>query len=241
MAIGLNKQIQEHARASNNWKHQTKADRAYSIFQSINQFLYNNELPDVIIGFNSRTGKSGEYYYEGDAVGLNGHFDIHPDINDFELVIACLHNAVHAFIDVYKDKAQYDHSAAFVKELKNWGIVAKRKSGKAVELKAELLEETLTKIGMDYIMPEIVDWDAVDEVADNAPHTTETLKVLTKDNITIPIKQNKKSASGVKSVKWSCSCVPPINIRAYVKLDVQCNNCLDNFTTEGQPASPVPW
>ena len=233
MAIGLNKQIQEHARASNKWRHQVLADKAYSLFQSINQFLYNNELPDVVIGFNTRTGKSGEYYYEGDSVGLNYHFDIHPDVDDFELVIACLHNAVHAYIDIYKTKAQYMHSAEFVKELKSWGIVAERKSGKAIELEAEVLEETLTKIGMAYIIPEIVDWDAVDEILDNAPHTGETLKILSKENVTIPIKQSNKSSSGAKSIKWSCTCVPPVNIRSYVQLDVMCNTCLDNFTTSG--------
>jgi len=68
---GINQAIQKHARTSLDWKHQGKADKAYTIFGAINDFLYEQNLPTVIIGFDNRLKKAGEYYFEGDTSALS--------------------------------------------------------------------------------------------------------------------------------------------------------------------------
>ena len=54
---GINKAIQENARASADWKYQSKADKAYSIYEVVNEQLFQGQLPSVVIGFDDRLKK----------------------------------------------------------------------------------------------------------------------------------------------------------------------------------------
>ena len=101
---GINKAIKENARASVDWKHQATADKAYAMYEVVNEQLFQDNLPEVVIGFDDRLKKSGEYYFEGDNISLKHHFDIRTDLTNLELFIAILHNAVHSNDDVYKPK-----------------------------------------------------------------------------------------------------------------------------------------
>lgn len=225
MVGGINKQIKDHARASNEWKYQQKADSAYSVFETINEKLFDKDLPDVVIGFDTRLKKSGEYYFQGDSVSLNYHFDMHPNLTEFETVLACLHNAIHARMDVHKDKAQWYHSKLFRDEMAEWGIECDD-AGHAVALDPDKIEEVLHKIGQEHLYAEILDFEPVQDVQ---PDPDDPLAVLE------PEKSNKVKVNFMakvpksKMLKWSCACNPPVNVRCAVNLHAQCNVCFEEF------------
>ena len=115
---GINKAIKENARITANWKYREQADFAYTIYEAVNHMLYNSMLPDVVIGFDNRLKKQGEYYFEGDNISLKHHFDIRDDLTKLETIIAVLHNTVHCNQDVYKAKGQWYHTQTFKEEIK---------------------------------------------------------------------------------------------------------------------------
>lgn len=226
MVGGINKQIKDHARASNEWKYQSKADKAYSVFETINERLFDKDLPDVIIGFDTRLKKAGEYYDEGDSISLKYHFDMHPDLTDFETVLACLHNAVHAHINTHQLKGKWYHSKLFRTEIAEWGIEC-NDQGHAIALDPDLITETLTKISQEHLVAEVLDFDPVEDVLplqDDDPLAVLEPKKPQKVKVEFTAK-----VGGSKMKKWSCACNPPINVRCAVNLNAQCNNCLEEF------------
>jgi hypothetical protein len=218
---GINRQVSDFARSNTGWKYREKAEFTYNIFKAINNELFDGKLPDVLVGFDTRLKKAGEYYYEGDSVGLKYHFDVHPDLSPFETVLACLHNAVHAEIDVYKEKATWYHSTAFREEMESWGIEVNDK-GHAVALKPKLIEEVLNKINHAHLIAEILDFDPVEEDKSDPKNPSED-----KDE-TVQV-QFTATKSKAKMKKWSCSCNPPQNVRCAINLQAQCLECLEEF------------
>ena len=226
MAIdgGLNQQIKEHARAYKQWKYQEKADKAYSIFEVINEKLFDGKLPQVVIGFDTRLKKSGEYYFQGDNISLNHHFDLHPDLTELEVTLAALHNAVHASMNVYQEPAKWYHSKAFQKELGQWGIQSDD-LGHAKALDPDLISETLRKIGQEHLIPEILDFDPVETVKEEKSNGKESKEPEPQ----LKEVKFKANVSKAKMKKWSCACNPPINVRCAVTLNAHCNECLEDF------------
>lgn len=218
---GINRQVSDFARSNTGWKYREKAEFTYNIFKAINNELFDGKLPDVLVGFDTRLKKAGEYYYEGDSVGLKYHFDVHPDLSPFETVLACLHNAVHAEIDVYKEKASWYHSKAFRDEMESWGVEADDK-GHAVALKPKLIEEVLNKINHAHLIAEILDFDPVKEDKSDPKNTPED-----KDQ-TVQV-QFTATKSTAKMKKWSCSCPKPQNVRCAINLKAKCTECLEEF------------
>ena len=228
MAITINKQIKEHARASNTWKYQALADKAYSIFEVVNERLYKKDLPDVIIGFDTRLKKAGQYYEEGDSVSLNFHFDLNPDINDFELVLAVIHNSAHASLVCHKGKASWYHSKLFRDEMAEWGIEC-NDGGDAIALDPVLLTETLKRIGQEHLVGEILDFNPVEDVIKE----DDPLSVLEPEKPKkVSFTANKNPAKNTKMRKWSCACNPPTNVRCATNLEAQCNVCYEEFTLQ---------
>jgi|TARA_Y100000310_G_C20489732_1_gene718592 predicted SprT family Zn-dependent metalloprotease len=220
---GINKAVQEHARTSLDWKHQVKADKAYTLYGAVNDFLYQQNLPTVVIGFDDRLKKAGEYYFEGDNISLKHHFDMRTDLTKVETVIAVLHNAVHAYQDIHKPKGQWYHTKIFRDEMNQWGV-ATDKNGDAVSIDPVVFVETLTKIGADEIRSEIVDYEAV-EADVTVTSTTEPIHL----NVITP-----KSPSKGKQKKWSCACNPPVNVRCAVNLEAYCTKCMTDFEKQDQ-------
>ena len=218
---GINQAIQKHARTSLDWKHQGKADKAYTIFGAINDFLYEQNLPTVIIGFDNRLKKAGEYYFEGDNISLKHHFDMRDDLTELETVISVLHNAVHAFQDVHKPKRQWYHPASFGKEMAQWGLNV-NKNGDIVSIDPDTFSEVLERIGRGSIRSELLDFEPV-EATDITTTSPSAAEYVTKANIT------KAKATVNKMKKWSCACNPPINVRCAVNLTAYCTECNADF------------
>ena len=216
--IGINQSIKENARASSQWRHQQRADHAYAIFEVVNEKLFNNELPDPVIGFDDRLKKTGEYYFQGDSISLHHHFDIRTDLNGLEVFIAILHNCVHSYQNSYKTKAEWYHSKAFREELAEYGIDADD-NGNTISIDPNKLENVLDRIGLSHLASDIVDIDLDEtEITGAAVHVTPKIKVAVQGN---------KGTSKMK--KWSCACNPPTNVRCATNLTAYCTECDTDF------------
>ena len=219
---GINKAIKENARTTAEWKHREKADFAYSVYEAVNENLYDKQLPDVVIGFDNRIKKQGEYYFEGDNISLKHHFDIRDDITKLEVIIAVIHNAVHVRQDVYKPKGQWYHSTEFSTEISGWGIGVD-KAGDAVDIDIDTFNNTLDKIGQSNYRSDVLDFDPV-EAKDLSLNSTVTEPTITK--VKAP---GKKSKAINKMKKWSCACNPPTNVRCATNLQAHCDVCMADF------------
>ena len=210
-SVGM--QIRRHARSNNDWKDRDKVDRAYTMLEEINVHLFKQELPPIVVGFsNDLKLKAGNYYYESDSIGVKYHFDIHPNLTEFDMFLALMHNAVHAKQEVYMKKGDWYHTAKFKEELANWGINVE-KNGEVASLDPEVLENTLTKIGRSDLIPNLMDYDC------NAP---------------IPQPEPEPDAPKKKKphIKWQCSCQPPTIVRCNTNLNAMCFECNQMFQYE---------
>ena len=228
MAGGLNNQISKHARTSLDWKHREKADRAYTLFDVINEQLFKYNLPDIIVGFDTRLKKSGEYYFEADNIGLKHHFDIHPDIKGLDLILATLHNATHADIDIQKGAGKWYHNKAFQDSMKQWGVEVD-KNGDAIALDPDVFSEVLRRIGEGQFIGEILQYDPSYQ-PDLSLNSTEQLPESSSITVNIP-KVSKPKVN--KQKKWSCSCLTPTNLRCYTNLTAYCTTCNSDFELQG--------
>ena len=218
----INNAIKENARTTVEWEHRELADFAYSVFEAVNAQLYHGMLPDCAIGFDKRLKKAGEYYFESDSMGLKHHFDMRPDLTKVEVIIAVLHNAVHAWQDAEKPKGQWYHTNSFGKEISNWGITVD-KNGDAVELDINVFSDTLDKIGMTTYRTDVMDYEAV-EATDFSLNPNLQAETITK--VKAP---TTKSKTVNKMKKWSCACSPPTNVRCATNLQAHCDVCLADF------------
>ena len=221
---GINKAIKENARVTANWKYREQADYAYTIYESVNEMLYNSMLPDVVIGFDNRLKKQGEYYFEGDNISLKHHFDIRDDLTKLETIIAVLHNTVHCNQDVYKAKGQWYHTQTFKEEIKQWGIEVD-KAGDAVYLDINVFNDTLDKIGQSTLRSDVLDFEPI-EAKNLSLNSSTPQSTITK--VKAPSSKVKATPKS-KQKKWSCSCNPPINVRCAVNLQAYCTVCNDDF------------
>jgi len=221
MVGGINKAIQQHARTSYDWKHQQIADKAYTIFGAVNEYLYKLALPEVIIGFDDRLKKAGEYYFEGDNMSLPHHFDIRTDLSEIELTISVIHNAVHAFQDVHKAKGTWYHSALFRDEMKGWGIIVDS-SGDVYDIDFDIFGEVLGRIGLTGIRDHLVDFEISEAQLSTGIQIAQQQAATIKQITTKTPKKNKMK-------KWSCTCNPPTNIRCYTNVTAYCTTCNTDF------------
>ena len=217
---GINKAIKENARASADWKHQAKADKAYALYDVVNEQLFLSQLPTVVIGFDNRLKKSGEYYFEGDHISLKHRFDIRTDLTDVELFIAVMHNAIHAHQDLYKEKGTWYHSDDFIKSMKDYGIEV-NDLGNTVSLTPNVLEPTLNRIGQSHLLGRILDFEAIEAEVSTSPDTGEPITTAT-----VTVKPPSKPKSKSKMKKWSCNCT---NVRCATNLQAYCTNCNSDF------------
>ena len=220
---GINKAIKENARITANWKYREQADFAYTVYEAVNEMLYNSMLPDVVIGFDNRLKKQGEDYFEGDNISLKHHFDIRDDLTKLETIIAVLHNTVHCNQDVYKAKGQWYHTQTFKEEIKQWGIEVD-KSGDATFLDINVFNDTLDKIGQSVYRSDVLDFEPI-EAKNLSLHSNNPPSTITK--VKAPSAKTKKAI--VKQKKWSCTCNPPVNVRCAVNLTAYCTVCNDDF------------
>lgn len=220
---GINKAIKDNARASVDWKHQATADKAYAMYEGVNEQLFQDNLPEVVIGFDDRLKKSGEYYFEGDNISLKHHFDIRTDLSPLELFIAILHNAVHANQDVYKPKGKWYHGKEFTENMQEYGITV-NDLGNTISLEPDTLEPTLGRLGLTHLVSDLLDFDAVEATVSTAPDTGETITTA-KVVLNTPAKPKGKS----KMKKWSCSCTTPTNVRCATNLTAYCTTCDSDF------------
>ena len=219
---GINKAIKEHARASADWKHQSKADKAYALFEVINEQLFSSDLPEVVIGFADRLKKSGEYYFEGDNISINRHFDIRTDLSGLELFIAVLHNAVHVQQDVYKPKGQWYHGKPFTDAMAQYGIEV-NDLGNTTGLDPDVLDPVLGRLGLTHLQADLLDFDATEAEVSTSPDTGE---VLTKAKIESGNLFFSKPKGKSKMKKWSCGCT---NVRVATNLTAYCTTCDADF------------
>ena len=220
---GINKAIKENARASADWKHQAKADKAYAMYEVINEQLFQDNLPEVVIGFDDRLKKSGEYYFEGDTISLKHHFDIRTDLTDIELFIAILHNAVHANQDVYKPKGKWYHGKDFNESMHEYGLTV-NDLGNTISLEPDILEPTLGRLGQSHLVADLLDFEANEALVSTTPDTGEkaTPNAIPSTIVIGPTKPKNTS----KMKKWSCSCT---NIRVATNLTAYCTTCNQDF------------
>ena len=202
--------IRRHARSNKEWQDREKVDYAYTLYEQMNDHLFNHSLPDLVIGFDKNIQlKAGNYYHEGDSIGVKYHFDIHPNLDRFGTFLAVLHNCVHAQTEVYKKKGQWYHSSAFIKSMEDWGVNP-AKNGEIKSLNPEILESTLEKIGRKELIPYIIEYDC------SAP--------MPKPEQPEPVKKKKQAS------KWHCQCPQPTYVRCNTELTAMCTECNHEFT-----------
>ena len=217
---GINKAIKENARASADWKHQSKADTAYALYDVVNEQLFQGLLPTVVIGFDDRLKKSGDYYFEGDNISLKHRFDIRTDLTDLELFVAVMHNAIHAQQNTYKEKGTWYHYTYFISSMKDYGIDVDD-LGNTISLTPNILEPTLNRIGQSHLLDRILDFEANEAVVSTSPDTGEQ---ITESKVIVKTPSKPKGTSKMK--KWSCNCT---NIRCATNLQAYCTNCNSDF------------
>jgi hypothetical protein len=212
-SVGLNEQIQDHARRSKGWRHRDQAAYAYDIFAQINNNLFEGTLPAPLIGFDNsgRLKKAGDYSYDGDDLALKYHFQLRNDLDSIELVAALLHNAVHLRTEVYKGSATWYHSVEFKVEMSKFGLKV-GSNGDVYEIDLAAFGGTLESIGQGQLTSGLLEDVAVTEAEltpDEVPD--ETAPVLVGS-----ILGSKKKATKTKMRKWSCGCT---NVRHATNMD----------------------
>jgi len=198
--------IRRHARSNKEWQGRDKVDYAYTLYEQINENLFNNSLPDLVIGYDKNIQlKAGNYYHEGDSIGVKYHFDMNPNLDNFSTFLAVMHNCVHAQTEVYKKKGEWYHSSVFRKNMEDWGINPD-KNGEVSSLNPEILENTLEKIGRPELIPYILDYDCHAPIPEPEPEPNAPKK--------------KKQAS-----RWHCQCPKPTYVRCSTELNAMCTEC----------------
>lgn len=209
-SVGM--QIRRHARSNKDYKSRDKIDSAYNFFESINEHLFNSELPDVVVGIDTELKlKMGMYFYEADAVGVKYHCNMNPNLTEFDMFLCILHNSVHAQSEVYKKKGTWYHTKEFVEALQQWGIQTDD-NGEVSSLNPEVMEEVLKRIGRIDLLPELMDYICYTPIPEPKVDHTE--------------KPKKKNVSK----KYVCSC--KIIVRCNVELFATCDICTEQFHLE---------
>jgi stalled ribosome alternative rescue factor ArfA len=168
--IGLNSQIREQAVASVSWRHNLRAQYAYQLFDVMNDKLFENKLPQLLIGFIDvelgHIKQDGLYYFMGDGLSLTGHIDLRDDLTPLGTAVALLHNMVHAEQETFKPTKSWYHKQGFRDRMKGFGVLtAPDGSTKEVtEVFGQLITGTLA-------LPEAA---LANEPLELAGHTTET-------------------------------------------------------------------
>lgn len=133
--IGLNSQIREQAIASVDWRHNLRAQYAYQLFDVMNDKLFENKLPQLLIGYWDTEGSPGHiivnpygkqdglYYFTGDGLGLTGHIDLRDDLTPLGTAVALLHNMVHAEQEAFKPAKSWYHKQGFRDRMKGFGVL----------------------------------------------------------------------------------------------------------------------
>jgi hypothetical protein len=206
-SVGM--QIRRHARSNKDYKSRDKVDSAYNFFESINEHLFNNELPDVVVGFDTALKlKMGTYFHEADDIGVKYHCNMNPNLTEFDMFLCILHNSVHAQAEVYKKKGNWYHNKEFVKTLQQWGIDT-ADDGEIISLDPDVMEEVLKRIGRIDLLPELMNYDCHAPIPEPEVDPTE--------------KPKKKHMSK----KYICSC--KTIIRCNVELFATCDICSGKF------------
>ncbi len=233
--VGLNEQIAEHARMAKGWRHQSKADNAYALFEHINTSLFDGMLPQPVIGFDDagRLKKAGNYSFEGDGIGLKHHFDLRKDLTQLELVIGLIHNSVHLKQETYEEKQTWYHTTEFRDAMAIFGLVC-NDSGDVDTIILSKFEETLKMIGAGELTDELHTYEVSEAtVVDDTPAVDESEVTITegpKPTATVKAPKQNGNKGTSKMKKWSCACT---NIRAATLVTASCTECGEDFTQEG--------
>ena len=219
--IGLNAQVAEHARAAASWEHHDKADRAYAVMETVNDKLFDNQLPAPVIGFDGagRLKKAGDYYYEGDDISLRYHFNLRKDLTELETVIALLHNSVHANHEVYENKASWYHKVAFRTAIEAFGLTCST-HGDLESIDVGVFSGVLNTILQGHLVAEVATFEVIE-----APVTVDGPAP-----VQVAAPEVEKPPSKSKYIKFTCSCGD--NIRGMPYIEATCRKCGSEFAPQ---------
>jgi hypothetical protein len=212
------------------WKFQSNADKAYALFEHVNQSLFDGMLPQPVIGFDSkgRLKKAGDYSFEGDEISLKHHFNLRKDLTELELIMALIHNSIHLQSETYEDKKNWYHNKHFREKLETFGLLCD-KNGDVSEVMLSKFGETLKMIGSGELIDELNAYEVSEAlVVDDSPVAEESEVLVIDTAVKMPAKNGNKGSSKMK--KWSCACT---NIRAATLVSAQCTECGQDFLQEG--------
>jgi hypothetical protein len=220
----INKLIQENQEASTSWRYHEQSKSANRVFATINNALFNGELPDPIIGFNNsgRLKKDGAYHWEGDGISLHHHIDLRQDLTDLETVVAEIHNSVHMKVEVYGESKTWYHPKEFRDTMRKFGIKTADNGDTIGFLKA--FGATLEKIGRPDLATEIIEPDQTEGLIGDVVVGGDDTPVVDMPTLDAPAKPPAEKAAPKpgKNGKWACDCTKLV---CNTELNAVCNNC----------------
>ena len=227
--LGLNERIADHVRRKSKWTHHNRIGYAYDVFAQINTHLFDDGLPNPLIGFDSsgRLKKAGTYKYTADNIGLSYHFDLRDDLKDLELVVALIHNAVHMHTETYKENASWYHSNEFKRMMKTYGLKVSN-DGDVEEIEMPVFSKVLSSIGQDSVLNELSEDIAWEEATISKDEVAEDIDPVIPGTVSANNTSlgKKKVATKTKMMKWSCGCT---NVRCAKSLEATCDKCMQTF------------
>ena len=123
--MGLAEQIKDQAIASTDWRHHSSVSAAYHSYDLLNKNVYDEGLPQAIIGKDDsgRMQRMVKYHYEGDGVALPHHIDLKLGLSWEQTVVALLIAIEEMRSEVFDKKENWYYSQDWQKRMKKMGLV----------------------------------------------------------------------------------------------------------------------
>ena len=123
--MGIAEQVRELAVASTGWRHNQQVALAYTIFDALNEKVFDNMLPQAVIGFDDtgRLKRISKYHYEGDNLSIPHHIDLRIGISQEQMVVGLIMTIEQMKGEVYDKKSNWYFSQTWQKAMATHGLV----------------------------------------------------------------------------------------------------------------------
>lgn len=213
--MGIAEIVKDLAINSENWRHQQSIASAYKSFDLINKFVYNEELPQAIIGHDDsgRMQRMSKYHYEGDGVALPHHIDLKIGLSFEQTLIGLLIAIEEMRSEVFDKKDNWYYSLDWQKRMKKMGLVCSS-SGQVEKINLPF-RHVLTKFMQVTGLPDEDKKDMLKQFIEEfkkAQTATEEPEVLSDDNDTDVISDvdgvvlSPATKKAKKTRKYACNC-----------------------------------
>lgn len=208
---GIAEQIKGIAIFNGEWRHNDEAKKAYQFYDRINHVIYQDTLPQAIIGFDDsgRLKKAGRYHYEGDDVSLPHHIDLVNGLTDLAMIISLIGHTCEMQSEVYSHKSNWYFSRYWKSCMKEVGLTAKS-NGDIETINDEIFSPIYHQI-YGFVLPDDVlanQYQQYIQGIKSKPEEPKTLlEVFSDDDESQVVSFVAKTKKKTWTKKFSCHCV----------------------------------